>query len=459
LHRPGPRWDNSRAGWPAPLRPGEAKNDRRAPRVTVDPEEETEMSQDEPRTSRKRRRVLQAAAASAALAGLGFPAIVRGQASALKVGVLLPRSGFQGFIGQSCQKGADLAPGVIKEMLGVNIELMNADTETNIDVARTRAERLIQEGANVLVGPFDSGAAAAIAQVAEQRGVPFVINIAAAPQITEQGYRYVFRNFQTAGDIVRNGLDLIGALFQATNTVPRTAVFMHVNDTFGQAMAKGIGAVLPQRTQLPFKVVDTISYDPAAKDLTVEVGKAKATKADFLLLVCRLNDAIILRREMVKQRWYPMGVISPGSPGMYEEQFFRTLGKLSEYCVSNVPWYNPRADLTKVVEKAFLKQNPKDRLPFHGLNVGFTFEAILIAADAYRRSKSTDPKVLAEAIRQTNITSKMMLGAPIRFNAKGQVEGIGSACIQNLNLNPTVVLPADAATARPVFPAPDFKPA
>ena len=175
-------------------------------------------------------------------------------------------------------EGADLAPGVIKEMLGVNIELMNADTETNIDTARTRAERLIQEGANVLVGPFDSGAAAAIAQVAEQRGVPFVINIAAAPQITEQGYRYVFRNFQTAGDIVRNGLDLIGALFQATSTVPRTAVFMHVNDTFGQAMAKGIGAVLPQRTQLPFKVVDTISYDPAAKDLTVEVGKAKATE-------------------------------------------------------------------------------------------------------------------------------------------------------------------------------------
>jgi branched-chain amino acid transport system substrate-binding protein len=417
------------------------------------------MSLHDSRTSPQRRRVLQAAAASAALSGLGFPAIVRGQASALKVGVLLPRSGFQGFIGQSCQKGADIAPGVIKEMLGVNIELMNADTETNIDTARTRAERLIQEGANVLVGPFDSGAAAAIAQVAEQRGVPFVINIAAAPQITEQGYRYVFRNFQTAGDIVRNGLDLIGALFQATNTVPRSAVFMHVNDTFGQAMAKGIGAILPGRTQLPFKITETISYDPAAKDLTVEVGKAKATRADFLLLVCRLNDAIILRREMVKQRWYPMGVISPGSPGMYEEQFFKTLGKLSEHCVSNVPWYNPRAPLTQVVEKAFLKQNPKDRLPFHGLNVGFTFEAILIAADAYRRAKSTDPKVLADAIRQTNITSKMMLGAPIKFNAKGQVEGIGSACIQNLNLNPTVVLPADAATAKPVFPAPDFKPA
>src|ERR671918_365245 len=131
-----------------------------------------------------------------------------------------------------------------------------------------RAQPQIQEGAHVLVGPFDSGAAAAIAQVAEQRGVPFVINIAAAPQITEQGYKYVFRNFQTAPDIVRNGLALMGELFQATNTVPRTAVFMHVNDTFGQAMAKGIGAFMPKITNLPFKIVDTISYDPAAKDLT-----------------------------------------------------------------------------------------------------------------------------------------------------------------------------------------------
>jgi branched-chain amino acid transport system substrate-binding protein len=45
---------------------------------------------------------------------------------------------------------------------------------------------------------------------------------------------------------------------------------------------------------LPFKLLDTISYDPAAKDFSVEVAKAKTTKADFLLLVSRLNDAIVL---------------------------------------------------------------------------------------------------------------------------------------------------------------------
>ena len=78
-----------------------------------------------------------AAGAAAALAPFG---IVRAQATKLKVGVILPRSGVQGLIGQSCQIGADIAPTLIKDMLGVDVELMNADWETNVDVARSRAD-------------------------------------------------------------------------------------------------------------------------------------------------------------------------------------------------------------------------------------------------------------------------------------------------------------------------------
>jgi branched-chain amino acid transport system substrate-binding protein len=383
------------------------------------------------------------------------PSIVSAQSKKLKVGVLLPKSGVQAFIGQSCQLGADISPALLREMFGVEIELMNADTETNVEVARSRAEKLIDDGAQLLVGPFDSGAASAIAQVAEQRKIPFVINIAAAPQVTEQGYKYTFRNFPTAVDLIRNGLALMRDLFQATATAPRTAVFMHVNDTFGQAMSRGIGGILPGLNFLPFKVVETISYDPAARDLSVEVAKAKATNADFIMLVSRLNDAILLVRELVKQRWSPQGIISPGSPGMYEAQFFKALGnRYSDYVISNVPWYNPKAALTQRVEASFKKQFPKENLQFHALNVGFTFEAMMIAADAFKRAGSTDGTALANAIRQTNIADRMMIGGPISFDAKGQNTQIASACIQNRDGLPTVVLPKSAAVKPPVFPVP-----
>ena len=77
------------------------------------------------------------------------------------------------------------------------------------DVARTQSERAINDGAQCIVGAFDSACTLAMAQVCEQRQVPLVVNIAAAPQLTEQGYKFLVRNFPTGGMLVTNGLKLI----------------------------------------------------------------------------------------------------------------------------------------------------------------------------------------------------------------------------------------------------------
>src|SRR4051812_2900635 len=260
-----------------------------------------------------RRAVSAGLGASALLAGVAPFNIVRAQNAPLKVGVLLPRSGFQAGIGQDCQRGVDISNGILKGMGLPELQIMNADTETNVDVARSRAEKLISDGAQLLVGAFDSGQSTAIAQVAEQKGIPYVINIAAAPQITEQGYKFVFRNFPTAAMILGDAFANQKEIFAAGGKAPKTVVFMHVNDTFGSAMQKGIGAVMP-KFDMPYQIAETIAYDPAARDLSVEVAKAKATGADALMMVSRLNDAILITRELVKQRWSPQAVLSMG-PG------------------------------------------------------------------------------------------------------------------------------------------------
>ena len=182
------------------------------------------------------------AGAAAATTLVAAPSILRAQGAALKVGVLLPRSGAQASIGQDCQRGVDVAAGILKQLGMPGLQIMNADTETNVEVARARAEKLISDGAQLLVGAFDSGQSTAIAQVAEQKGIPFVINIAAAPPITEQGYKFVFRNFPTAPMILADAFQNQKEVFEAAGVAPKTVVFMHVNDTFGTAMQKGIGA-------------------------------------------------------------------------------------------------------------------------------------------------------------------------------------------------------------------------
>ncbi len=397
------------------------------------------------RITLNRRRLLAGAAAVSAL--IAAPAIVRAQGAALKVAVLLPRSGFEAGIGQDCQRGVDIATGVLNDIGLPSLQIMNGDTESSVDVARSRAEKLIGDGAQLLIGAFDSGQSTAIAQVAEQKGIPYIINIAAAPQITEQGYKFVFRNFPTAAMILGGAFANQKEVFALTGSAPKSVVFMHVNDTFGTAMAKGIGAVMP-KFDMPYKIAEEIAYDPAARDLSVEVAKAKASGAEAVLLVSRLNDAILITREMVKQRWTPMAIMSMG-PGWYEDQYLKTLGKLSDGPISLAPWYDPNKPLSKKLEATLAKAHP-------GINMNtnhvYTFEALLIAADAYKRAGSSDPKALAEAIRKTNIVDNTTTGPGIQFDAKGQNDKLQISAIQNRGGKIVTLAPKAAANAKPEWP-------
>jgi len=392
-----------------------------------------------------RRRLLAGAAATTAT--VAAPAILRAQGGPLKVGVILPRSGFEAGIGQDCQRGVDIAPGVLKALGMPELTIMNGDTESNVDTAREHAEKLISDGAQLLIGAFDSGQTTAIAQVAEQKGIPLVINIASAPEITEQGYKFVVRNFPTVSMLLNDELSSQKEVFAIAGAAPKTAVFMHVNDLFGTGMSKGLHALLP-KYDMPYTIADEISYDPAARDLSVEVTKAKAANAEIMIVVGRLNDAMLLTRELVKQRWTPQAILSMG-PGWYENQYTKTLGKLSDGPISLVPWYDPNKKLSQMLEAALAKTYPDFNL---NTNHVYTFEALLVAADAYKRAGSTDPKALAEALHATNITDNATIGPGIKFDDKGQNTGVKCGAIQNRAGKQVTIAPKAAANAKLEWP-------
>jgi branched-chain amino acid transport system substrate-binding protein len=405
------------------------------------------------RSARPSRRVVLAGAAASAI--LAAPARVRAEADALKIAVLLPRSGYLAPSGQSCHRGALIASQVLADY-GHRVELVHVDTESSVDVARTQTERAINEGAHCIVGAFDSAATLAMAQVCEQRQVPLVVNIAAAPPLTEQGLQYLVRNFPTGGQLVVNGLKLIKDVLAATRLAPKTAVFIHANDTFGTAQRAAMDRLFPA-AGMPFQLVDSIAYDPTAQDLSVEVTKIRARSPDLVLVVTRAADAIKLVRDMVRQRFEPQAIISPGSPGLYDEEFYQALGPLADYHIYNLPWTDPKAQMSQALEAAFKPAHPKFRFAVDSFNAGFTFEALLIAAVAFKRAGTASGTALMQAIRATDIAEHVMIGPPIRFDDKGQNPGIPSACVQSRNRTPTVVLPAEAATMTPVLPEPPWR--
>ena len=397
------------------------------------------------------RRLFVAGAASLVAA----PSVVRAQAKSLKIAVLLPRSGLYAQAGQSCHRGALAAPKVLAD-LGYSVELVHVDVESNADTARTQAEKAINEGANCIVGAFDSGLTLAIAQVCEQRQVPLVINIAAAPQITEQGYKYLVRNFQTGPQLVTNGLRLIKEISAATKVEFKSAVFVHANDTFGTAQRQAMDALFP-KANMPFQIAESISYDPRAQDLSVEVTKMRGINPDLVMVVTRAGDAIKLVRDMVRQRFEPKAIISPGSPGLYDEEFYQALGPLSDGMIFNLPWANPKSSVTQALEASFKVANPNNRFAVDSFNAGFTLEALMIAADAFKRAGTTNGPALMEAVRATKIDQHVMIGGPIQFDAKGQNANIGSAVVQNQKQSPVVVYPQEVSAGTPMLPMPGWQ--
>ena len=305
----------------------------------------------------KRKMLTGTTAFAAAL--LTAPSIIRAQAKALKIGVLLPRTGYMAPTGQASHRGATIATKVLSDY-GYNVELVHLDTESSVDAARISAERMVSEGVQCIVGNVDSGGTMAIAQVCEQQHVPLVVNVGAAPQITEQGYKYVARNFPHAGMLMSGGLRLIKSLLEVTKLDAKTAVFLYANDTFGQAQRGALDALFP-RADLPFKMTDYVAFDPRAQDLSVEVTKVRVSNPDIVMVVTRGNDAAKIIREMVRQRFTPKAIISPGSSGMFEEEYYQTLGPLADYTIFHLPWANPKAQMTKALESAFTPAFPNFR--------------------------------------------------------------------------------------------------
>src|SRR5215470_9214491 len=182
-----------------------------------------------------RRSFLKTAVAGAAVAGAPRPA--RAQTKTFKIGAVHPVTGPLAEPGQACRLGAQLAleavnaAGGIKSKGGLHLELLLGDTQSKPENGRVEAERVVNQGAQMLMGSFDSGSTNAMVSVAQQRRVPFLIDIAAADPITanvaqsvksgQQKVQYVYRNFPTGSTFGRKAVQYFTEIFAEAKVTPK----------------------------------------------------------------------------------------------------------------------------------------------------------------------------------------------------------------------------------------------
>ena len=105
-------------------------------------------------TRYSRRTLLKAGAAFAGASAIGFPAILSAQAARIKIGHLVPLTGFLGAIGSYAQLGVKMAAEEINAsggIMGKQIDLMSEDL-VNPATASTKAQRMIEQDGAVPLG-------------------------------------------------------------------------------------------------------------------------------------------------------------------------------------------------------------------------------------------------------------------------------------------------------------------
>ncbi len=395
------------------------------------------------------------AAVVAVMVIFGSPTFLRAQASEIKIASIQPVTGVISDIGISMRRGNQMAvddinaKGGIKSKGGAKLKLLLADTEAKEEVARSEAERVIKEGAVVLVGPFLSGNAMTIATLCEQRGVPFLMDVAAAANITQKGFKYTFRVFPTSSNFANNEIFFLEAIMKDKKVSKLKAVVTNTGDLFGRDQGATFIKFFKEK-KFPIDILAHIEYPLGIQDLSAEVSKIKALKPDILIPITRPGDAKLMIRELYKQHVELMAIIGSG-PGLYEPEFIRDMKALSEYVMDNVPWYNPQGKMYKEVNAAFSKKFPGKYID---TNSGYAYLGVLVVADALERAKSTKPEDIKEALKKTYFKQDLAVGGAVTFNELGDNINADTAMVQVLGGAVKVILPKKVAEAPYVFPMP-----
>lgn len=413
-----------------------------------------------------RRTFLRTTAAGATLAAAPRP--LRAQPGTFRIGVIHPVTGPLAEPGQACRLGAQMAAdainaaGGLRSKGGLKLELLVGDTQTKPENGRVEAERVVNQGARMLMGSFDSGSTAAMVSVAQQKRVPFLVDIAAADPITanvarsvkegQQKVQYVYRNFPTGSGFGRKAVQYFTEIFKEAGVSPRRVVLMYCNDLFGQNQARGFQAA--HKAASPgWDIVEVIPWPEPPQDLSTEVSRAKAARPEVIAPITRPASAQILLPEIRRQRLDILGIVGPGSPGLYEAGQLAALKEDLEHVLTSVPWANFKNPRTLQVAEEYRKRSGGKTFD---TNSGYSYDGMFLIADILERAATLDdPDAIVEAIRKTSYTGGVMqYGGPVVFNELGDNPNAIPTMIQILGQKPVAVWPKEAAIQKFVFPRP-----
>ncbi len=346
-----------------------------------------------------------------ALTALAFAAGVAAQ-QPIKIAGLVELSGTGATSGTNFDNGVKLA---VKEInaaggiLGRKVEYTSGDTQSNPQIAKALAQKAVDDGVYVVMGPVFSGSIIVSMAETKKAEIPNFTGGEAA-NITQQGNPYIFRTSFTQASAMPKV-----ARYIAQDLKAKTVAVLWVNNDFGKG---GRDTIVKDLEKVGVKVVADISTDPGQVDFSGAVLKAKQSNADALFAYSNEEESARLLRELRKQG-YDKPVV--GETTLTGQKVIELAGDAANGAVAHV---GLTADAPQPAIKAFDERYQKEFKTRGDHNALKGYSAVYFVKVLTERLGKVDPKAFAAAMHGARFTVKENPGVllDVTFDNNGDLD-------------------------------------
>jgi branched-chain amino acid transport system substrate-binding protein len=353
---------------------------------------------------------LAAGAAVVVLAALAPEA--EAQQKPVKIINLVEMSGGGATAGTNFKNGVELAFKEINAaggILGRQVEIVSYDTQSNPGVAKALAQRAVDEGAYVVMGPVFSGSIIVSMLETKRAEIPNFTGGEAA-SITQQGNPYVFRTSFTQETAMPKVARYIKETLKA-----QSVAMMWVNNDFGKGgrdtMKKALEAA-------GVKIVGDVSTDPSQVDFSSPVLRLKQANADAAFVYLNEEESARALRELRKQG-YEKPII--GETTLTGQKVIELAGEAANGALAHVG-LTPDAPMPTV--RAFDEKFQKEYKYKSDHNGMKGYSGAYVVKAVTEKIGKFDSKAFAKAMQGVSISAKEHPGIlmDVTFDNKGDLD-------------------------------------
>jgi branched-chain amino acid transport system substrate-binding protein len=391
-------------------------------------------------------------------------------ADAVKIGVIYPLTGNAASAGNSAKDAVDLGAEIVNGMHpelkgsglagadglpnlgGAKLELINADHQGNPQVGQSQTLRLIQqEKVAAMLGAYHSSVALAATAVAERYGIPFLVSDSVALNITQRGFKWIFRTGPIAPDFAAAYTAFLTGLKPGGRGIERIAI-VNENTDYGTSVA---ASILEAARKTGITVAAQIPYNANSSDVSGQVLQLKDLKPDAVIFISYTADTILYFKTLKNLDYLPPMIIGDDA-GFSDPTFIPAVGDLAQGAMNRSAFDVGKAGSHSYKINALFKAK-------YGRDLDDTsarwMQGFLVLADAINRAGSTDAAKIQKALQETDLKPEaLMIGyRGVKFDATGQNTLSATYLIQLQGKEYKSVWPSDRATAQLEWPMKGWK--